>query len=406
MYIFILINGCSDRRKYPVDSISANDSLFVVDVDSIQDTEVKYLSDFFHSVHTTILDDIPEALFGTFSKMAVIDSLLIVLDIGISNSVFVFDHKGNFIRKIGSIGKGPGEYLTVYDITYDPINRSLMLLDTWSQKINVYDLQTGIYTGSIRLKGDVDRLVRAYHIHYQDGVIYTDAYFDFPSPRNYLLRSFSDRGIQRTKHLRTEDYNKGWNNIDFVEKSVFSDFGGNEGVLFHQQFMDTIMMIQNNRIFPYAILKSKRFVTNDQIKQIYKNRRNRGNKIPFEDLYGMDVIWGISNIVLHKDFLFFRYHDGEYRGEQILYHKETGATSKVYLINDVLYKEEIQERVYQSYLCANSKGLYTYIDIDDFELLVNHARAGLLSLPSDQIEKIIQLNEKPNHVILYYEYKN
>ncbi len=58
----ILINGCSDKRKYPVDPISVNTLLFEIDVDAIQDkgVEAKYLSDFFHSVRATILDDLPE----------------------------------------------------------------------------------------------------------------------------------------------------------------------------------------------------------------------------------------------------------------------------------------------------------------------------------------------------------
>lgn len=400
--LFGLIPFCSDKFKYSVDPISSNDSLIIIDVDLIQDVETKCLSDVFRCVKAVILEDTPESLIGTISKMSAINGFIILLDMNISKTVFVFDDKGNFIRKIGSIGEGPGEYLNVYDFAYNPENSNLMLLDTWSQKIITYELHTGKHTGTIRLRGDIDRFVRSYHIYYQDSTFYTDAYFDFPSPRNYLLRRFSDKGILQLRHLRADEYNRGWHNHLFVEKTVFYDFGVDEGLLFHQQFMDTIMMVKNKHIFPYAVLKSDKFITDKNIK---KNNKNREDYLFVNDVYGMNVIWGISNIVLHKDYLYFRYFDGEYRVSQILHQKSTGVTSKVNLKNDVLYKEEVREPAYQSYLYADDKGLYTFIDIKDFELLITHARDGLLSLPSEQIEKIIKLNEDSNPLILYYEYK-
>jgi len=73
--LFNLFFGCSDKRKYSFESISANDGLFIIDIDACKKEEALYLSNYFHSVHATILDDIPEASLGTISKMASIVSL-------------------------------------------------------------------------------------------------------------------------------------------------------------------------------------------------------------------------------------------------------------------------------------------------------------------------------------------
>ena len=80
IFLFIFIIGCSEKRKYPVDAISKNESLIIIDVDALQDAEVKYVSDLFHSVSATILDDTPESLIGEFYKMAVVEGFFIVLE--------------------------------------------------------------------------------------------------------------------------------------------------------------------------------------------------------------------------------------------------------------------------------------------------------------------------------------
>ena len=398
--IFFLIVGCSEKEKYVLNSLKSNDSLLVINVDGNQEVMMKKYSDFFSCVHPIILDSTSQALIGPISKMDVVDSLLIVLDVGIAKSIFVFNRKGKFIRKIGSFGRGPGEYLGVCDFTFDAVHKNLLLLDTWQQKIHSYNLQTGEYKKSITLKGD-DRRVRSYHICYKDSTVYADAYFDLPSPENYLLRVFSEDGVQQSKYMATGDYNKGWSNLYYVDKKAFYDLGEREGILFHQQFMDTIMMIRNKDVFPFAVVASKNFVTTKILKDINKNH---GNDFPFNELSKKKAIWGISNIIMFKDYLYFRYLEG-YHVLQILYQKTTGTTLKVRFTNDVLYTEQLEREVPQDYLCMDSKGLYTYITTENLPVFAAYAREGLFSFSPEHIDQISKLDEKSNPVILYYEFK-
>jgi hypothetical protein len=177
--VFFLIIGCSKKGKNALSPVKSNDSLLVINVDDVQEAMMKKYSDFFSDVHPIILDNTSQALLGMLSKMEVVDSLLILLDIGVAKSAFVFNHQGDFIRKIGSLGQGPGEYLGVYDFTIDPVHKNIMLLDSWSQRIHVYNLQTGEYIRSITLKGERSaKETRSYHICYRDSTIYADASFD------------------------------------------------------------------------------------------------------------------------------------------------------------------------------------------------------------------------------------
>jgi hypothetical protein len=65
------------------------------------------------------------------------------------NGILAFDREGKFVRKIGSIGRGPGEYAYYYDITVDDKKETIYNMD--QSNIKVYS-KTGDFLRSIRLK--------------------------------------------------------------------------------------------------------------------------------------------------------------------------------------------------------------------------------------------------------------
>ena len=50
------------------------------------------------------------SLIGKIDRVIIADSLIFVLDARIAKKLFVFRHNGQFVRTIGSQGKGEGEY--------------------------------------------------------------------------------------------------------------------------------------------------------------------------------------------------------------------------------------------------------------------------------------------------------
>jgi hypothetical protein len=67
--------------------------------------------------------------------------------------IFQFSREGKFIRKIGNVGKGPGEYLGFRDFTVDETGRKLYVLTNWTSEILIYGFD-GKYLGKIPLRGD------------------------------------------------------------------------------------------------------------------------------------------------------------------------------------------------------------------------------------------------------------
>lgn len=75
-----------------------------------------------------------ECLLMGIDKLLSDSSFIFILDKS-SNSVFRFNSDGKFLNKIGSIGRGPGEYSEVYSITLNKDTKQIVLLDLLGRKL-------------------------------------------------------------------------------------------------------------------------------------------------------------------------------------------------------------------------------------------------------------------------------
>lgn len=106
---------------------------------SVSKTELD-LKEKIDSISFIALDDSnPDALFKGIDKMLYVDGRFYILDYMGTSSVIVFDDKGHFLFKVGSVGQGPGEYARVTD--FDVNNGRIYLLDSKKRMIFSYNLE-------------------------------------------------------------------------------------------------------------------------------------------------------------------------------------------------------------------------------------------------------------------------
>ena len=88
-----------------------------------------------------------EGAFITQIEKIILDShqQIIILN---STGILQFDATGNFIRRIGKIGRGPGEYQKIYDICLDQTKEKLLALD-YNNQVLQYSLTDGHFMQSI-----------------------------------------------------------------------------------------------------------------------------------------------------------------------------------------------------------------------------------------------------------------
>ncbi len=89
--------------------------------------EIK-LNQLFSNFDFISLETTDEAIIGNISKLIFNDDNIFILDNSQAKKIFIFNTNGKFIRTIGKIGKGPGEYTNIEDFTIDKATGNIVIL--------------------------------------------------------------------------------------------------------------------------------------------------------------------------------------------------------------------------------------------------------------------------------------
>ena len=114
------------------------DTLVTCDISGVKQSILLPLSLYTDSLEIIKLDNSEDALVGR-ANTTVTKNFLGIYDY--NNCLYkLFTRKGKFLRKIGAIGQGPGEYKILYDSQIDEDNNRIYLFPWTTKKILVYDL--------------------------------------------------------------------------------------------------------------------------------------------------------------------------------------------------------------------------------------------------------------------------
>ncbi|MDX2304518.1 MAG: 6-bladed beta-propeller [Microscillaceae bacterium] len=124
---------------------------FQIDI-SLNDIKknIKY-SDFIDQYDFVKLETSENSLIGSIDEIRCSKQYIFILDMFISKGVFQFDRKGRFIRRVGKVGEGPGEYTSPISFTIHEKKSKIFILDN-RQKILCFNFDGG-YIEQIRSKG-------------------------------------------------------------------------------------------------------------------------------------------------------------------------------------------------------------------------------------------------------------
>ena len=143
---WFLIVSCSEKK---------HGELLEIPVDLGQFTASQLLlSEITEKITSIELELTDESLLkpqrGYLVRIIINDDLVIVAQ---TEKIFVFDRNGKFIRSIGSIGQGPGEYVRIRNIAFDESNKCLFLSAS-PYKIICFDLNGNLVKESSMIQKD------------------------------------------------------------------------------------------------------------------------------------------------------------------------------------------------------------------------------------------------------------
>jgi hypothetical protein len=117
-FLFFILLSCSKKQQI--------ESLYAIELTKESDNAT--MSDFIEITDSITLETNEQCLIGYIAKLHKHKDKIYVMDNYFANAILIFDLQGNFIRKIGRVGNGPGEYISLTDFTIDMQNEQLLLL--------------------------------------------------------------------------------------------------------------------------------------------------------------------------------------------------------------------------------------------------------------------------------------
>jgi hypothetical protein len=160
-----------------------------------------------------------------------------------SRAIYQFDRSGNFIRKIGKNGKGPGEYQLVRDIVADESKSLLYVLPNSTRNILVYDFN-GKYIKSINTVNEYDKLdivegkYMALQSHVLEATLRSTELLDMNGKSIY---KFNSRVFKSTKDM---PFGRGWSNVTYTY---------NNDLYVKESRNDTVYKITSKGLIPHFV---------------------------------------------------------------------------------------------------------------------------------------------------------
>lgn len=139
----------------------------------LDNSETKELTSSFTNLELIPLETSEEAVIGMPVKVLYHNEKYYVLDRR-AFSVLVFDSEGKYLKKLGALGRGPGEYLNLYDIGFNPYTEDLELMSPRGVLIS-YNETSDTYITNLQLPRDIESVHHFINLN-EDVILFYSAY--------------------------------------------------------------------------------------------------------------------------------------------------------------------------------------------------------------------------------------
>jgi hypothetical protein len=390
----ILVSSCNTRSGVNKQNTNIIDSSILIDIDKIDRKDTIRVSSIFKKVNTIILEDNDNAIIGNIDRIEVFDNAIFVIDAGIARRIFVYNMEGKYIRQVGNLGSGPGEYLHMTDFCIDHDKRHVCVLDDAKKRIHRYNVDNGKYIGSIKLPDNIS----LNYIAYNNNKFYIAICPYDISQRDDLMLEFDIRTSKFKTHISAEQYNLGWNMNAFSDFNFFAS--KNYPLKYVGLYMNTVIAITNDSIYPYITLKSRDWVKKTDL---LTEEEVMGGMWQEEITYKRNRMERIHSYMERDDYIYFEYYQ-QTKPCPVVYDKNTKEINHYnHLENDLIFNKDIVDT---KFFYITPKAAYDYLNFDRLNSILDGIENNTVELASslDKREDIVNL-DRERFVIFEYEFK-
>ena len=378
--LLIVLLGCSNESKN--DKAQLNDECQVIDIDKVKTEGIVKYSDVFDGFKVIPLETKKESLIGEISSIRFCGDYIVVLDRRIGKSIYVFDMDGKFLRTIGKLGKGPGEYINPSSISTNTKTNEILVYDAVQDRIQIYSIE-GELTKVLPLK----KHVASKSIEVYNGNIYISNHINSKTKYLFDAIDFTGKTIGRWGEIDSD------NSILTKVASSNIFFRNGNRMRFRSWMSSVIFDISENSVTEFLRLESKKQITDDWVKRNSPDTKLNDYLFKeFTGILGYAESGGISYIDFAKEgnryTLFYNELDKSYKCVEFINFKD-----------DLTH---IGGRVNGAFLTSYEDNLITIIPPVCLQNFLIGVERGLVS---DNEGVFTGVNENSNPVVIFYKSK-
>ena len=245
-----ILTCCALDRKSTVNQ----ENLIEVDFKNLS----LYQSDtsIFESIRYIPLETNENSLIGNIGKIIYSNGVFYISD-DKNQIIFLFDESGNHIRNAGSVGRGPGEYVSIRAFDVDS-EGNIYIWDAMSSKLVIYYGNAGKYREYRLRKG------------FEEFIVAGDGYL--------IVRNLLDQGMIKSR-IAGYDYindetvellNTGYyyDDFDITRFAAFSFFKSENRTFFNARFTNEVFVISDNGSIGKSIIINDPVNSNEAINYL------------------------------------------------------------------------------------------------------------------------------------------
>ena len=227
----------------------------------ITDMETDYgkLSDFAEEIKMIPLEFSDDCILGEIRKIVMSDSCIFVLERANQKGIYVFDHIGKYLYRIGNRGQGPEEFINLSDFSLNEEQRLIYLYDITRTRVLIFSYE-GDFIKDIQMNYYAD------NFEYQNGLFYLYRENVFYGDPSYSLVIKDDKGETVNKYYPVIE------KLSYTNYCIFQKLD-NE-ILFAEDMRDSIFSLRGDKLTPrYFVDYKDKSMSKVDRKSILKRTR-------------------------------------------------------------------------------------------------------------------------------------
>lgn len=368
----------------------------IINLDDCNIEDTIFLSEYFNKISFIPLETNIESMISSFDGIQIQNNLLFVLDKSYAKCVLIFDKDGNFVRKIGKVGYGPGEYISISDFAINETGDVLLVLDPESRKINFFSIDNGTFFKSIKLDPNM---------YYNDilfinnKIVCNVIYYDNRIKNRSLLKVIdSNTGRIEESWMEVEKYNCNWSEIVLKDESFFYNKNKRKPK-YTNYFMNIVYEVKETGITPFLGITSKNWITCNNLQKISENTTNQMDV--YQKVLDSKFEFNISELVETNDDVFFEFNKG-YDRINVIYNKMNKKVRYTQSLFDDMIFDSVRlpclKRVYSIEDC-----IYTVVPSENVAMFIDILSNNEIKANSAKLLNKIKLSEDSNPILILYE---